>query len=326
MLKQLNPLPRIKAIGRNPRIDPKGSRRHPDHRYTDQEHAIHARDVHFDWSNVPLHYIPGEPMATHVIDFMHLVLPEGERAMSNTLAEALSLIEDKRLHEEVVGFVGQEATHASSHRGARERLAELGLDVEPMAQKLEWAVDNILTDRGLTGRARHEWLCERLGLFAALEHFTAVIGEWLLESETLEAAGMDPMMLDLVRWHGAEEVEHRNVAFDAYMYVDGSYARRVRTAFIATAALLGIFFASESYLFRNDPSEDKGRFWPLQLASTINRGLAPSLWFWVREIPRYLDPRFHPSQLGDIDKAVRYLAQSPAVNGENVPAAEKAEA
>ena len=63
-----------------------------------------------------LHYVPGEPMATHVINFMHLVLPEGERAMSATLAEALPLIEDERLHEEVVGFVGQEATHAASTR------------------------------------------------------------------------------------------------------------------------------------------------------------------------------------------------------------------
>ncbi|CAJ0557295.1 unnamed protein product, partial [Mesorhabditis spiculigera] len=43
-----------------------------------------------------------EPMVTHVINFMHLVLPEGERAMSATLAEALPLIEDTRLHEEVV--------------------------------------------------------------------------------------------------------------------------------------------------------------------------------------------------------------------------------
>ncbi len=69
-------------IGRNPVVDPVGARR-----YTDEAHAITARDVEFSWDGVPLHYVPGEPMATHVINFMHLVLPEGERAMSATLAE-----------------------------------------------------------------------------------------------------------------------------------------------------------------------------------------------------------------------------------------------
>ena len=296
-------------IGRNPVIDPRGARR-----YTDEAHAIAPRDVEFVWDGVPMHYIPGEPMATHIINVMHLVLPEGERAMVAALTEALPLITDERLHEEVVGFIGQEATHASSHEGARDHLATVGLDVEPVVRKMEWLVDKVLGDRGLTGRAKQAWLCERLGLFAAMEHYTAVVGDWLLHAEQLETLGMHPAMLDLVRWHGAEEVEHRNVAFDAFMYVDGSYARRVRTALIASAILAVLFAVSAGYLFGKDPSTDKGRFWFLQLLSATGRGVIPNALIFATEIPKYLRPSFHPSQLGSMDAALRYLARSPAVN------------
>lgn len=296
-------------IGRKPVVDPRGARR-----YTEQAHAIAARDVHFSWDGVPLHYIPGEPMATHIINVMHLVLPEGERAMSKALGEALPLIGDARLREEVVGFVGQEATHAASHEGAREHLAALGLPVEPVARKMDWLVDRVLGDHGLTGKARHAWLCERLGLFAAMEHYTAVVGEWLLGADHLERMGMHPVMLDLIRWHGAEEVEHRNVAFDAFMHVDGSYFRRVRTALVASFTLAVLFVSTARYLYRADPIARRGGHWLRELVGATRRGVIPKATIFLTEIPKYLKPTFHPSQLGSMDRAVRYLAQSPAAN------------
>ncbi|MET7768839.1 metal-dependent hydrolase [Nocardia sp. NPDC005366] len=283
--------------------------------YTDQAHAIHARDVSFDFDSVPMHYIPGEVMATHMINVMHLVLPEGERAMAQALAEALPLISDERLAEEVRGFIGQESMHASSHEQARKQLERLGLDVGPMVELMSWMTDRMLGDHGLTGRAKHAWLCERLALFAGMEHYTAVIGEWLLTNDKLESAGMHPAMLDLIRWHGAEEVEHRSVVYDAYMYVDGGYARKARQAMIASVGLVALFVASGGYLFHRDPEPSKGRWWPLQLASASVRGVVPSLTTFFTEIPRYLRPGFHPSQLGPMDNALRYLAQSPAARG-----------
>ncbi|WP_280487339.1 metal-dependent hydrolase [Nocardia farcinica] len=283
--------------------------------YAEQAHAIHPRDVAFDFSTVPMHYIPGEVMATHIINVMHLVLPEGERAMAAALAEALPLISDERLAEEVRGFIGQEAMHASSHEEARRQLERLGLEVGPMVELVAWLVDRVLGDHGLTGKAAHAWLCERLALFAGMEHYTAVIGEWLLTNDVLEDKGMHPAMLDLIRWHGAEEVEHRSVVYDAYMHVDGSYARKARQALIASMGLLVLFIASGGYLFAKDPSPRKGRWWPLQLASASLRGVVPSFTTFFTEIPRYLRPGFHPSQLGPMDNALRYLATSPAARG-----------
>lgn len=281
-------------------------------RYRDEAHVIHARDVHFDFDSVPMHYVPGEALATHIVNVMHLVLPEGERAMAQALAEALPHIDDERLREEVTGFIGQETMHANSHEAARAHLRSIGLDVDSYVGKVAWLVDRILGDHGLTGRAREEWLKERLGLFAGMEHYTAVLGEWLLNADILEEKGMHPAMLDLVRWHGAEEVEHRSVVYDAFMHIDGSYARKARTAILASATLLPLFIVSTAYLYRKDPSPQKGRFWGLQFWSATRRGVIPKWTVFVTEMPRYLRPGFHPSQLGPMDKALRYLAHSPA--------------
>jgi uncharacterized protein len=281
--------------------------------YSDEAISIKPRDVHFEWDDVPLHYVEGAPLITHLFNVMHLTLPEGERAMAKALADALPLVSDERLHEEMVGFIGQEGLHAHAHEDIHEHLQKLGLNIEPLVSKLAWVVDNVFNREGLSGRAQHEWLCERLALSAALEHYTAVLGQWILDADQLDGV-MHPMMLDLCRWHGAEEVEHRNVAYDAYMYVDGGYARRARTGVMASITLMGLFALATTYLYVDDPSEDKGGPWPLQLAKGMLSGVIPTFTHFVTEIPVYLRPGFHPSQMGSLDAALRYLAQSPATH------------
>ncbi len=68
--------------------------------------ALHARDVEFDWAGLPLTWIPGEVFACHLINVLHLLLPEGERWFVKGFSEALPLIEDEQLRENVVGFIG----------------------------------------------------------------------------------------------------------------------------------------------------------------------------------------------------------------------------
>ena len=40
-------------------------------------------------------------------------------------------------------------------------------------------------------------------------------------------------MVDLFRWHGAEEVEHRSVAHDVAVYFHNSYLDRIRSMLVA---------------------------------------------------------------------------------------------
>lgn len=282
-----------------------------DAEYHDEARVIAARNVAFDWTQVPLHYLPGEPVATQFFNIMHLALPAGERAMAAALSDALPDIEDPRLREAVLGFIGQESVHAASHEGAALRLLEAhGVPVAPVLDRMQFLADRLLGDHGLTGRARKEWLHERLGIFAAMEHVTSVVGQSFLTNRHLDA--MDPMMLDLLRWHGAEEVEHRAVVFDAYQYLDGSYARRLRTALLASVTLAGVHFALLRYLVRNDPSPQRSRHPALSYLRATTRGVIPGIGMLIREMPKYLRPDFHPDLMGGMDDAVRYLAVSPA--------------
>ena len=93
------------------------------------EVELHARDVEFDLSQTPLHWIPGSPVSSNMITVLNLLLPEGERWFVETFNEALPLIKDERLATAMRGFVGQEAMHAEVHDRAVENwLRRHGVD------------------------------------------------------------------------------------------------------------------------------------------------------------------------------------------------------
>ena len=281
---------------------------------TQAEHiALRARNVSFDWSGLPLRWIPGEPFAAHLLNVLHILLPEGERFFVKIFAEALPLIRDEQLREDVLGFIGQEGMHASAHQGVQDYFATQGLDTTGYVREIEFLFRNILGDRGLIGLRKESWLVERLAVVAAIEHVTAFLGHWILNSPGLDRAGADPRMLDLLRWHGAEEVEHRSVAYDVFMHVDGRYGRRVRTYLVAASALVWLWGRGVWYLMRHDPTLTGRRRPRLRdLSIAARHGLAPGWLELAGSAARYLRPGYHPMHEGDTEQAVAYLASSPA--------------
>ncbi|RSN47173.1 metal-dependent hydrolase [Amycolatopsis sp. WAC 04197] len=286
---------------------------------TDHEQIVlHARDVEFDWASLPMHWIPGEPQATHTINVLHLALPEGERWFVEVFKQAVPLIRDERLKEDVLGFIGQEAMHAEAHDGAAEHLEAAGVHVRPYIAQMEWMFRRLLGDREPSAKRREEWLIERLAVIAAIEHYTAFLGQWILDAEALDKAGADPTMLDLLRWHGAEEVEHRSVAFDLFMHLDGRYARRVRSMLVVTPVLAWVFLRGTRFLMKNDPTRPgKASFRTYLRVAKL--GLLPSGRQLRREIRPYFRKSYHPTETGNTDQAVAYLASSPAALAADEP-------
>src|SRR5271156_6962864 len=98
-------------------------------------------------------------------------------------------------------------------------------------------------------RRQHSWLLEQISLVSAIEHYTAILGEWVLNSPAHDAIGTDRVMLDMLRWHGAEEVEHKAVAFDTMKHLRAGYWRQVRAQQVVTPAMLPLLICGRRVLY-----------------------------------------------------------------------------
>ncbi|WP_409239663.1 metal-dependent hydrolase [Streptomyces sp. PA5.6] len=285
----------------------------------EEHYAIVPRRVSFDWDGTALHWIPDEPTATHVINVLHLLLPAGERWFVKVFKEGLPLITDPVLRDDVKGFMGQEATHSVQHAHVLDHLAAQRLDTAAFTKYVDFLFEKLLGERPPLGAPvpAQEWLRFRLSIIAAIEQFTAVLGNWVLHAEGLDRAGSDEVMLDLLRWHGAEEVEHRAVAFDMFQHCGGQglprYARRVAGMTVTAPVMLYLWVWGTAYLIRHDPQlAGRLRYSLAEHNRAVRKGLLPAWRELGAAIPRYLRRSYHPSQEGSLRKAVEYLAQSPA--------------
>jgi uncharacterized protein len=275
--------------------------------------VLQPRDVTFDWADLPTHWVPNEPFVTHTINVLHLLLPAGERWFVDVFTQAVPLIKDDKLREEVIGFIGQESIHARSHQGVLDRWKAKGIDTDPYVQQIEWMFNKALGDRDLPAKRREEWLIERLSIIAAIEHITAMLGDWALNAPALDAAGANATMMDLLRWHGAEEVLHRAVAFDLLTHLDRRYLRRARGMLITAPIMAWLWVRGVVFLMRIDPDLG-GRVKPRwrHYFRASHRHLLPSVRRLIWQSLNYARPSYHPSQEFSTSQAVAYLATSPA--------------
>lgn len=287
-------------------------------------HPAFRRKVRFDWSNLPLHWVPGDPFTTHMINVLHLLLPEGERHFIKAVLEASSLVDDPELEAAIKPFIQQESWHAWAHQVVLDTLADRGIDTAAYTDRLGRTLSIMLGDppKFFPPPLQRWWLYRRLADVASLEHFTAVLGQWVLRNKGLEKAGADPVMLDLLRWHGAEEVEHRSLVFDVYQNVCGSYFIRAFSMLMTAPLFVGWWIAGARHLLTGDESTDVKWRWR-DWRRAARKDLLPDPWNFLIAVPlRYMRPSHHPGPEADTQMALDYLAYSPAARD----AKERAEA
>ncbi len=281
------------------------------------------RKVQFDWSKTPLEWIPGHPYASHFINEINLLLPAGEFWFCRVYNQAMPYVTDDKLREDMKQFVRQEAMHARAHGGAvKEYLNHHQIETETNTQQGDKLFEVLLADQpfGMTLPKRLEkpWLVFRLGIIAAVEHMTCVLGNYILENDKWDEVGADATLLDLLRWHGAEEVEHRCVAFDAYRHLGGNYVSRYYLACITMPMIFALWVNGAAHIMKQDPRfADKRpsvlrpwvwyRWW-----RDAKSGMLPDPFWLAQQELSFFSPWYDPLTEGSADLAERYLASSPA--------------
>ena len=71
-------------------------------------------------------------------------------------------------------------------------------------------------------------LAFRMAYTAGYEAITYQLVGFMMDERARWLTGADPDVLGLLCWHGAEEVEHKTVAYDAFQAVHGGWAMRAR--------------------------------------------------------------------------------------------------
>ena len=224
---------------------------------------------------------------------MNLLFPAGERFFVRSVYRYLDTIDDPVLKAQAKGFAGQEGRHAHAHERFFRVLEEQGFDLTRFSrfyEKLAFGVIEKLAPPELA-----------LAATAACEHFTALMAEYALSTPELD--GAHPALADLLKWHSAEEIEHRAVAFDVLMKTNPSYALRIGGLAMATACLSGFWFFSAVMLMIQDDEIDLARFFrEMKNTRDNNRPV------FGPGIRAYLRRDFHPSQHKIDHLAEAYLA------------------
>lgn len=279
------------------------------------------RKPQFPLSDSPAHWLPDDPFASHIMNAMSLYLPPGELMFCRAFQQALPYIEDERLREAVQAFIRQEAMHARQHDAAAEKLlAQQGIHAEEVTAWVEWLVrDGPLAEKPfgkpVPDSLHKAWIRFGAGVISSIEHATCYLGNFALDNSSWEEAGGAEAVIALLKWHGAEEIEHRCVAFDVYEELGGGYGLRLGQFVFGLPLILGLTLAGASKILSQDeaiPAREskpwRPAFWRAW-ARSAKRGHLPSVAWMIREQLRYLKPDYNPVQEGDTAKALAWLNQ-----------------
>jgi hypothetical protein len=244
-------------------------------------------------------WLNGDPIATAFYNALSVTFPKGEGYFVDSVRQFREGTPPK-LRAEINAFIKQEVIHTREHVAFNRHVVDQGYDIAPLDRDVDAA---LALTKGRPPIAS-------LAATTALEHFTAMLAHELI-ADPRHLAGGDPQAAALWRWHAAEEIEHKGVAYDTWLHAtrDWSRARRWRVKSLVMLITTWRFFTGRTRgiveLLRQDGLTGP-RIWArLAWYALGNPGMARKIsGVWLA----YFLPGFHPWKHDD--RALIGLAES----------------
>ncbi|UJR82455.1 metal-dependent hydrolase [Sandaracinus amylolyticus] len=270
---------------------------------------VRAMGFAFREAAVPRWWFFENPIPTHISNALNLLFPDGERFFIRSVKHYMHVVEnDPELLARVRGFFGQEGRHGHEHERYNKLLQEQGYDLEPfLAFYRHWAFEVL---------EKNTPPVLRLSATAALEHYTATMAENALKSDMLDHA--HPLMRDLLRWHAAEEIEHKSVAYDVLQKVDPRWGVRAAGIALASASIVAFWILGARELLRQEAAMGTDLAAHRRAAEAdpvLERERKHRTVMFRGAIADYLRRDFHPDQKDDYALARAYLERIGRLDG-----------
>lgn len=259
--------------------------------------GITVRRLQFHPEKIKRHYFANSPVMSHLLTALSSTFPVGEQFFVNSVRNVRDKVTDPQLQAQIAAFIGQEAMHSKAHTEFNDAWRREDYNLDRFQAWLKKR-DNIL--RGIHPKLQ-------LALTCAFEHFTALLGGYILRHpEVLSTLDEDAMKLWV--WHAIEEIEHRAVAFDVYQAVYGDDRVRRLLMRSVTTGFASLTLYSTTRLFWQDKWSSLpkigGNLFGLYLLGKMFIQLVP-------EYLSYYKAGFHPAE-HDYSKIVQYWKEKMA--------------
>lgn len=254
------------------------------------EIPIRHMDFQFDAKDVDTTFFKNTELATAYFEALSIFLTFGEDLVIDTARYHRQFLKDPVLKQRVTALIGQEAIHSKMHSEFNDALAQHRFPV---------AFYRFLADNVFEYGFKRFPNRMQLSLMAGIEHFTAVLSEYMMKNEAIFFDTDDEKQRALWMWHMLEESEHKDIAYDVYETLSGNYPLRVSGFALAAFTILFLVPLAGSLIpvIRKPSNLFSWRYWKdvktsLALLAGPKEGVYGST---INHILDYLRKDFHPN-------------------------------
>ena len=247
-------------------------------------------------------YVAGQAAASYNLTGLGLYVAVLEPFIVKAMRRVIDRITDTELRDNLDRFCRQEAQHYMQHERFNALVLAHGYPgLEARVARLRVDFDEFLVKRDDRFR---------IAFIEGFEANTTQGALFLLRSGAFEHPLTQPDFGLLFKWHMLEEIEHRNIAFDVYQHLYGTYLYRASMCWYAQRHM-SVFIGDCMKLMSAADIPRHGEQCRISAKDRLLRLVAVALPRAISMLPGYTPHKYDvPQEVGTLSAALSQMAES----------------